>query len=65
VRKANNPDIRIAVVRAMIAIIRDQEKGDFIWDSRRLGRSLDLSARLEDSAGLEDVLMREFYEVKR
>lgn len=65
VRKADNPDIRIAVVRKMIAIIRDQEKNDFIWDSRRLGRSLNLSARLEDNAGLEDVLMREFYEVRR
>ena len=65
VRKGDNPDIRFAVVRKMIAIIRDQEKNDFIWDSRRLGRSLNLSARLEDNAGLEEVLMREFYEVRR
>ena len=65
VRKADNPDIRIAVVRKMIAVIRDQEKGDFIWDSRRLGRSLNLSARPEDNAGLEEVLMREFYEGRR
>jgi hypothetical protein len=63
VRRDNNPDIRIAVVRKMISIIREYERGDFVWDSQRLGRSLTLSARPADNAGLEDFMMREFFEV--
>jgi hypothetical protein len=62
VRKGNDPDIRIAVVRRMIAVIREQEKEDFVWESKRLGRNVTLSARLRDSAGLESFLMREFFE---
>ena len=62
VRKGDNPDIRIAIVRTMISIIREYEKGDFTWGSRRLGRTLSLSARPADSAGLEGVLMREFFD---
>jgi hypothetical protein len=61
VRKGDNPDIRIAVVRRMIAIIRDREPGDFVWVSHRLGRSVNLSARQIDNAGLEDFLMQEFF----
>lgn len=61
VRKGSNPDIRIAVVRRMIAIIREYEQGDFVWHSNRLGRDVTLSARPADTAGLEDVLMREFF----
>jgi hypothetical protein len=63
VRRENNPDIRIAVVRKMISIIRDYERGDFVWDSQRLRRSLTLSARPADNAGLEEFMMREFFEV--
>lgn len=65
VRKGNNSDIRIAVVRRMIAIIREYEREDFIWDSYRLGRSLTLSARERDNAGLEEFMMREFFDVPR
>lgn len=61
VRKGNNSDIRIAVVRRIIAIIRDYEQGDFLWESSRLGRSLTLSARARDNAGLEDFMMHEFF----
>ena len=61
VRKGGNPDIRIAVIRKMIAIIRDYEKTDFLWESRRLGRNVTLSARARDNAGLEDFLMAEFF----
>jgi hypothetical protein len=61
VRKGNNGDIRIAVVRRMIAIIREYEQGDFLWESQRLDRSLTLSARPMDNAGLEDFMMREFF----
>jgi hypothetical protein len=61
VAKGDNPTIEIAVVRRMIAIIREHEKGDFTWVSHRLGREVTLSARPADAAGLEDFLMREFY----
>ncbi len=62
VRKGGNSDIRIAVVRRMIEIIRDHEKADFIWESPRLGRNVTLSARARDNSGLEDFLMREFFD---
>jgi hypothetical protein len=62
VKKGNNADTRIAVVRKMISIIREYEQEDFQWDSHRLGRSLMLSARGRDNAGLEDFLMLEFFE---
>jgi hypothetical protein len=65
VRKGANSDIQIAVVRRMIAIIRDHEQNDFTWESHRLGRVVTLSARQRDSAGLEDFLMREFFEDRR
>jgi hypothetical protein len=65
VRKGANSDIHIAVVRKMIAIIRDHEQNDFTWESHRLGRVVTLSARQRDSAGLEDFLMREFFEETR
>jgi hypothetical protein len=61
VRKGNNSDIRIAVVRKMISIIREYEQEDFVWESYRLGRSLTLSARASDNAGLEDFMLREFF----
>jgi len=61
VRKGAAPDIRIAVVRKMIGIIRDHEQGDFVWESRRLNRNLNLSARQRDNAGLEEFLMQEFF----
>jgi hypothetical protein len=61
VRKGDNPDIRIAVIRRMIAIIRAQAPEDFVWVSQRLGRHVTLSARPRDNAGLEDFLMREFF----
>lgn len=61
VSRGNNSDIRLAVVRKMIAIIRDYEREDFLWQSRRLGRSITLSARARDNAGLEEFMMREFF----
>lgn len=61
VRKGDNSDIRIAVVRRMIAIIRGKIRGDFWWVSQRLGRQVQLSARPEDNAGLEDFIMRDVF----
>ena len=62
VRKDNNSDIDIAVIRKIIEIIRNYERGDFSWYSKRTGKSLTLSARARDSAGLEDFMMQEFSE---
>ncbi len=62
VMRGDNPDIRIAVVRRMIAIIRRYENGDFSWESQRLGRSVTLSARARDNTGLEEFMLREFFE---
>ena len=65
VRKGNNSDIRIAVVRKIITIIREYESGDFLWESRRLDREVTLSARPGDSAGLEEFMMKEFFDAAR
>jgi hypothetical protein len=54
-------DINRAIVRSIIHIIRRDYDGDFKWESRRLGRVLTLSARMEDTAGLETFLMQEFF----
>jgi hypothetical protein len=62
VRLGNNSDMRIAVVRRMIALIREQTKDEFIWRSVKHDRDYTLSARLPDNAALEDFLMREFFE---
>jgi outer membrane biosynthesis protein TonB len=54
-------DIRSIVIKRMIEIIRRDYDGDFNWDSRRLGRVIVLSARMEDTAGLESFMMNEFF----
>jgi TonB family protein len=54
-------DIQRAVARKMIDVIRQYQKEDFQWESYRLGRTVVLSARMEDSQGLEDFFMREFF----
>ncbi len=64
VRLGDSRDIRVAVVRRMIAIIREHEQGDFRWQSWRLGHIVVLSARLEDNAELEDFMLQEFFESK-
>lgn len=62
VRRGAQPDIRIAVVRRMIEIIRDNEKENFVWQSARLGHNVTLSARQQDNAELESFLLREFFD---
>jgi len=54
-------DIELAIVRKMIELIRTHYQGDFNWESRRLGRVIVLSARMEDNAELEAFLIREFF----
>ena len=65
VRLGNNSDMRIAVVRKMIAIIRQHSKGDFVWRSPRHEEGLVLSARPSDNAELENFLMRDFFDDAR
>jgi len=54
-------DVELAIVRKMISLIREHYKGNFNWDSQRVGRVVVLSARMEDTAGLEAFMMREFF----
>ncbi len=54
-------DLELAMVRKMIELIRQHYKGNFNWESHRKQRVIVLSARMEDSAGLEDFLMEEFF----
>jgi hypothetical protein len=60
VRRGSASDIRIAVVRKMISIIRDQVSGDFTWMSRR-GGVVTLSARPADNAELEAYVLRDIF----
>ncbi len=61
VARGTNPDIQTAVIRKIIAIIREHEAADFRWESRRLGRDIALSARPSDNAELEAFMMKEFF----
>jgi len=56
-------DIELAIIRRMIGLIRGYFKGDFNWESQRLGQVVVLSARQEDTAELEDFMKREFFGV--
>ncbi len=61
VEASSGQDVRLVMVKRMIALIREHYQGDFNWQSHRLGRSVVQSARLEDNAGLEDFMMMEFF----
>lgn len=61
VEKGPNADIQTALIKKVIEIIREEKKGDFLWESKRLGKSITLSARLQDNDELERFLMREFF----
>ena len=61
VEAGRGEDVRRMMIRRMISLIREHYQGDFNWESHRMGRTIVLSARQEDSAGLEDFLMMEFF----
>lgn len=61
VDQGTEDDIRIAVVKKMIELIRRHKSGDFVWDSHRLGREFTLSARPEHDGELQQFLLREFF----
>lgn len=54
-------DVRLVMIRKMIDLIRLHYQGDFNWESHRLNRTIVMSARPQDSAGLEDFMMIEFF----
>jgi hypothetical protein len=59
VRKGADSDIRITVIRKMIAIIRDNVSGDFVWLSRH--GPVTMSSRPSADAELEDFIMRDVF----
>ena len=61
VKRGTASDIRLAMVRKMIEIIRHYQPVEFTWESQRLGRSVTLSSLPRDSAGLEDFMMLEMF----
>ena len=61
VEASNGQDVRLLMIRRMIGLIRTHYQGDFDWESHRLGRTIVKSAKVEDSAELEDFLMQEFF----
>jgi hypothetical protein len=61
VEASGGQDVRLVMIRRIIALIREHYDGEFQWESHRLGRSVTQSARPEDNAGLEDFLMMEFF----
>ncbi|MFS2112805.1 hypothetical protein [Herbaspirillum frisingense] len=54
-------NVQLAVVDSMIALIRKYYTGDFNFDSQKLGRVVTLSARQEDTKGLQNFLLNEFF----
>jgi outer membrane biosynthesis protein TonB len=58
-------DVELAIVKRMIELIRTHYKGDFTWESHKLGRAITLSARMEDNEGLEAFMLREFFDGRR
>ena len=61
VRRGNSANMEIAMVRRMIVIIRQLSNADFLWQSRRLGKGVWLSARPADTAELEAFILRELF----
>ena len=61
VSRGDAPSIEVAVVRRMIELIRAQTMGDLTWESLRLGKDVELSARPKDTQKLEAFLMEEFF----
>jgi len=55
-------DVERAIVRRMMALIREHYSGNFNWESRRHGRVIVLSAAPAQDAELEAFLYREFFD---
>lgn len=60
-----NGDIDSAIIRKVIEVIREKKSGDFTWHSSRLGRTVTLSARPQDTAELTEFLKKDFFRYDR
>lgn len=61
VELGSEPDIETAIVKKMIELIRKEKTGDFEWDSHRLQRVVTMSARVQDTAELQEFLYKEMF----
>lgn len=61
VEQGSEVDVRVAIVKEMIRLIRRFKTGDFVWESRRLGKDVTLSARPADDTALFNFLMLEMF----
>jgi hypothetical protein len=61
VEQGSEVDLETAIVKKMIAMIREERTGDIDWDSHRQQRIVKLSARIEDTAELTAFLMSEMF----
>jgi hypothetical protein len=61
VERGSDDSIEMAIVNKMIEMIRKKTSTDIPWRSQRLGRVITLSARLKDTAELQQFLMREMF----
>ncbi len=61
IERGSEDSIEMAIVNKMIEFIRKKTSGDIPWRSQRLGRVITLSARLKDTAELQQFLMREMF----
>ncbi len=61
VEQGSEIDLETAIVKKMIELIRKEKPGDFVWESQRLGRNVNLSARPADQKELEAFLLKEFF----
>lgn len=61
VQAKSGQDVRLLMIKKMISLIRKHYQGDFNWESHRMNRTIVMSARPEDNAGLEEFMMLEFF----
>ncbi len=54
-------NVQLAIVRKVIEVIRKYKKGDFEFESQRLGHPVTMSARPADNTSLEVFLMEELF----
>ena len=61
VEQGTEVDIEMAVVKRVIIFIRAMKPGEFVFESRRLGRAVTMNAGIAYQAELEQFLLKEFF----
>jgi hypothetical protein len=61
VEQGASSDIRLAIVKKMVELIRSKKTDEFLWNSHRLDKELMLSAKPEHETELQQFLLREFF----